>query len=214
MATRAIAVHRKDVIPVTDALLAPPPPLVPDQPFAAISADDIARAFSLWHTEHRANPGAFAEAADDSPDVAGVRSAEYFLTLLARVAVVLILLCVPAVVHAQDTIVPEGSSLRLAWDAGDPPSVPAEEAYKVRLLSTPTPNSVQVIEFTTSGPTTTYQIPNTALPSIRFYAAVRALRVVNTPGESLDSNVIGPFMRGTAAKNPRNLSGTVVPTVP
>lgn len=205
--------------PVTQQL-APPPP-VPDNPFAAVSADDIAKAFTAWHRDARSNPDAFMgkdEVLAEDPEVSGVRSAEVFIAYLHQVAsvvglVLVALLLSTATAAAQTYIGPE-SSLRLTWEPGDPASQPPDEAYKVRLLSQPTPNSVRIVEFTTPNATTNYQVPYTALPAVPFYAAVRALRVVNLPGESNDSNVIGPFVKGTAVANPRTLSGTVVPTTP
>lgn len=204
---------------------APPiaPPPTPEAPFAAITADNIVDAFTAWYRDYRANPDGFMsrEQSDaETPEESGVRSAEIFIEYLHKAAAVaglfLVMLFAGAgTASAQDTVIPVGSSLSLAWDKGDPAAVPPEEKYKVRLLSTPTPNSVRVVEFITPDATTTYQVPHTALPdTIRFYAAVRALRVVNDPGESADSNVIGPFVKGTTVPNPRTLRGTVVPTTP
>lgn len=206
---------------MTAEQLAPPPP-IPETPFAAVSADDIAKAFTAWHRDARSNPDAFMsrdEAAAEDPEVSGVRSAEVFIAYLHQVAsvvgLVLVALLLSTVSVEAQTVIPVGSSLQLAWDKGEPASVPPEEKYKVRILSTPTPNSVRVVEFVTNDAATTYQVPHTALPdAITFYAAVRALRVASDPGESLDSNVIGPFVKGTTVPNPRSLRGTVVPATP
>lgn len=122
-------------------------------------------------------------------------------------AVALLLMCGTA--QAQTYIGPD-QALRLEWDAGN--SNPPDEAYKVRLLSEASPTSTQISEIMTPTAQTQFDVPYTALPEGKpFFVTVRAVRLNNSPGESGDSNVIGPFVKGTAVLVPTGLSGTVVP---
>lgn len=124
----------------------------------------------------------------------------------------LLVLFVAASASAQTpTYVKPAQSLSLAWDA-DTTSQPPVESHKVRMLTESSPTSVTIKEILTNSPANTFAVPYTVLPDQTFYVSVRALRTVNEPGESGDSNVIGPFVKSTSVRTPTGLSGTVVPT--
>jgi hypothetical protein len=113
---------------------------------------------------------------------------------MTRILTFIVFFCVVISGHGAlaQTVLPSGQPLKLAWDAGT--SQPPEESYKVRLLAQSSPTGVTITEIVTPTPSTAYDVPYASLPSVPFWVSVRALRTAVEPGESADSNVIGPFV--------------------
>lgn len=117
------------------------------------------------------------------------------ITPTAALAALLLTLGVSTSARAQTSYLTPNQPLTLAWDFSG--STPPEDKYKVRLLAQSSPAGVTITEIVTPTAGLTFDVPWTSLPDQQFWVSVRALRTVTMPGESTDSNVIGPFTKPT-----------------
>jgi hypothetical protein len=109
------------------------------------------------------------------------------------------------------TYIGSQQALRVTIAPGTPASQPANELYRIELLSQNAPNSVTVKTLTTTGTPGTWDIPHAQLPDgAPFWVTVRAERTTNVPDPR--SNILGPFAKATMATP--TISTSVVAVTP